>query len=87
MSTVGRAKKRMTGKERKRAAQKARKKLVKEMDQNLERSESRAGSLTRPGSRGGIDPIELNAKLAGKEFQMDQLSQKLDGISLFKRSL
>ena len=81
ISTVGRSKKRMTGKERKRAAQKARKKLVKEMDQNLERSESRAGSLTRPGSRTGpgIDPIELNAKLAGKEFQMDQLSQKLDG--------
>lgn len=77
----------MTGKERKRAAQKARKKLVKEMDQNLERSESRAGSLTRPGSRSGIDPIELNAKLAGKEFQMDQLSQKLDGIFLFQRSL
>ena len=80
VSTVGRAKKRMTGKERKKAAQKARKKLVKEMDMNVERSESRAGSLTRPGSRSGsLVGIDLNAKQAGADFAMDQLSSKLEG--------
>ena len=80
VSTVGRSKQRMTGKERRKAAQKARKKLVKEMDLNVERAESRAGSLTRSGSRSRLDGIDLNAKRAGADFAMDQLSARLNGM-------
>ena len=67
----------MTGKERKKAAQKARKKLVRQMDENIERAESRAGS--RMASTERLDQIDLNAKQAGAEFAMDQLTQKLNG--------
>ena len=80
----------MTGAERKKAAQKARKKLVKEMDEYQERSESRCASRvgSRPGSRSGsvsrmnrsiLVDSELNAKQAGADFSMDELTKKLSG--------
>ena len=67
----------MTGNERKKAALKARKKLVKEMDVNIERAESRP--VSRSGSLHGLDQIDMNAKQAGADFAMDQLTAKLNG--------
>ena len=84
MSTVGRSKSRMTGEQRKRHAQKQRKKLMKEMDQNIERQDSLSRAGSRPGSRGPTsrmaNEVDLNAKAAGAEFSMDLLSKKLSGL-------
>ena len=84
MSTVGRSKSRMTGEQRKRHAQKQRKKLMKEMDQNIERQDSLSRAGSRPGSRGPpsrmVNDVDFNAKAAGAEFSMDLLSKKLSGL-------
>lgn len=89
MSTVGRSKSRMTGEQRKRHAQKQRKKLMKEMDQNIERQDSLSRAGSRPGSRGPpgassrgkmFNDVDFNAKAAGAEFSMDLLSKKLSGL-------
>ena len=74
----------MTGEQRKRHAQKQRKKLMKEMDQNIERQDSLSRAGSRPGSRGPssrmANEVDLNAKAAGAEFSMDLLSKKLSGL-------